>query len=214
MRQRRGNVLVPYYRVAMIIVASVLFARALEASTNFYVDPNWTGSKSGTQAHPFAILNKPAWQRINSALANDDVTIYFDALKANGVTQQSKAWYIHCQRTDYSSHRLTLDGYSKYNSNETTANWLANPDSDINHAYLNGKVFQATGDGSTAIGWDRRDGNDFVTHNGLIYCCIESHLASSDKEPGVGANWQLYWDQHGTSGPAWSSGTSYICHTK
>jgi hypothetical protein len=39
-------------------------------------------------------------------------------------------------------------------------------------------------------------------------------LASSDNEPGVGANWQLYWDQHGTGSSAWSSGTSYKCYAK
>ena len=42
-------------RAALIIVASVGFFGAVEASTNFYVDPNWTGRKSGTQAHPFAM---------------------------------------------------------------------------------------------------------------------------------------------------------------
>src|SRR6266550_4078184 len=220
MRQRRGNVLVSYYRVAIIIVACVLFARAVEAGTNFYVDPDWTGSKSGTQAHPFAMLNKPAWQRINSALVNSDVTIYFSALKAYGVTQQSKVWFVQCRRTDYTAHRLTLDGYTFYNSNETTPNWLANPDNDIAHAYLNGKVFKIIGgdnpiDGSMALGWTRVDGNDFVTHNGLVYCCIESHLAAAANEPGVGANWTLYWDQHGTAGaPQWSTSTGYRCYVK
>ena len=207
-------------RVALIIVATALFARAVEGSTNFYVDPDWTGRKSGTQVHPFATLNKSAWQRINTALANDDVTIYFSALKADGVTQQSRAWFVQCRRTDYTAHRLTLDGYAFYNSNETTPNWLANPDNDISHAYLNGKVFKIIGgdnpiDSSMALGWTRVDGNDFVTRNGLVYCCIESHLASSDNEPGAGANWQLYWDQHGTSGaPAWSSRTTYKCYPK
>src|SRR5207248_11641979 len=88
-------------------------------------------------------------------------------------------------------------------------------DTDINHAYLNGKVCKVTGDGSSqGIGWFRSDGNDFVAHNGLVYCCIESHLASSDNEPGVGPNWQLYWDQHGSSGAAWSFGTSYKGYPK
>ena len=201
-------------RAALIIFASVVFAGAVEAGTNFYVDSDWTGPKSGTQSYPFAILNKPAWQRINTTLANGDVTIYFSALKADGVTQQSKPWFIQCRRTDYSTNRLTLDGYSKYNSNESTPTWLNNPDSDINHAYQNGKVFKATGASSMALGWTRVDGNDFVLHNGLYYCCIESHLASSDNEPGVGPNWQLYWDQHGTTGPAWASGNSYKCYPK
>src|SRR5438876_6562025 len=132
-------------RAALIIFASVVFAGAVEAGTNFYVDSDWTGPKSGTQSYPFAILNKPAWQRINTTLANGDVTIYFSALKADGVTQQSKPWFIQCRRTDYTAHRLTLDGYTFYNSNETTPNWLANPDNNISHAYLNGKVFKIVG---------------------------------------------------------------------
>jgi hypothetical protein len=201
-------------RAGLIIFASVGFFGAVEASTNFYVDPDWTGRKSGTQAHPFAVLNKSAWHRINAALAKDDVTIYFPALKADGVTQQSRAWFVQCRRTDYGSHRLTLDGYSFYDSSETTPNWLPNPDTDINHAYLNGRVFKAAGASSCALGWTRVDGNDFVTHNGLVYCCIESHLASSDNEPGVGPNWRLYWYQEGTSGTNWSSGTSYKCYAK
>jgi len=208
-----GKSMICLNRATLIISASVVFAGAVEAGTNFYVDSEWTGKKSGTQGHPFAILNRPAWRRINTTLANGDVTIYFSALKADGVTQQSKPWFIQCRRTDYGTHRLTLDGYSFYNSNETSPNWLPNP-ADISHACLNGHVFKITGDGSMALGWTRVDGNDFVRHNGLVYCCIESHLASSDNEPGVGAHWQLYWDQHGTSGTAWSSGTSYKCYVK
>ena len=214
MRQHRENVLSSYYRVAMIIIATVLFARSVEAATNFYVDPDWTGARTGTQSRPFKVLDSSAWHRINAALASSDVTVYFAALKANGVIQQSKAWFVQCRRTDYGPNRLTLDGYSFYNSSETSPNWLSNPDTDINHAYLNGKVFKTTGDGSQALGWTRVDGNDFVTHNGLVYCCIESHLAAADNEPGVGPNWTLYWDQHGSSGSAWSSGTKYKCYVK
>ena len=90
---------------------------------------------------------------------------------------------MQCRRTDSSEHRLTLDGYTFYNSNKTTPNWLANPDNDICHAYLNGKVFKIIGgtnplDSTMALGWTRVDGNDFVTHSGLVYCCIESHVQS------------------------------------
>jgi hypothetical protein len=210
---RRGS-MTCLNRVGLVIFASVGFFGAVEAGTNFYVDPDWTGPKSGTQSRPFAVLDKSAWQRINTTLANGDVTIYFSALKADGVTRQSKPWFIQCRRTDYGPHRLTLDGYSFYNSSETSPNWLSNPDTDINHAYQNGKVFKSTGASSSALGWTRVDGNDFVTHNGLVYCCIESHLASSDNEPGVGPNWALYWYQEGTSGTNWSSGTSYKCYPK
>jgi hypothetical protein len=198
----------------LALFLGVVSASQCEASANFYVDPDWTGAHSGTASQPWASLGSSEWTAVNSALVSGDVTIFFSALKANGATQQSVARFIQCRRTDYSAHRLTLDGYSKYNSNETTPAWLSNPDADINHAYLNGKVFKITGTGSAALGWWQVDGNDFVTHNGLVYCCIESHLASIDNEPGVGANWTLYWDQHGTSGAEWSSANAYKCYPK
>jgi hypothetical protein len=201
-------------RAALIIFTVVIFAGAVEAGTNFYVDPDWTGTKSGTQSHPFAVLNESAWQKINATLASDDVTIYFSAVKADGVTQQSSAWFVQCRRTDYTAHRLTLDGYSFYNCSEKSPKWLPNPERDISVAYTSGKVFKITGKSSTALGWTRTDGNDFVRHNGLAYSCIESHLASADTEPGVGAHWRLYWDQHGTSGSPWINGRSYKCYAK
>ena len=198
----------------LALFLGVIVASHCEAITNFYVDPDWTGTRSGTQSQPFAVLDTSAWNRINAALASGNVTIYFSALNANGVTQQSQARFIECKRWDYGANRLTLDGYSFYNSSETSPNWLPNPEPDINVAYTTGKVFKITGDGSSALGWTRFSGNDFVTHNGLVYCCIESHLASADNEPGVGAHWHLYWDQHGTNGSAWVSNRSYKCYVK
>jgi len=198
----------------LALFLGVFLASHCEASTNFYVDPDWTGAQSGTASQPWSTLASSAWTAINSALANSDVTIYFDALKADGVTQQTYAHYLQSKRTDPSSHRLTIDGYSVYNSNETFPSWSSNPDTSISHAYLNGKVCKVTGDGSQAIGWNRTDGNDVVTNNSNTYYCIESHLAAADNEPGVGANWQLYWDQHGTGGTAWASGTKYKCYPK
>jgi len=201
-------------RAALIISTSIAFSVAVEAGTGFYVDPDWSGRHDGTASKPFAVLDSGAWGKINKALATNDVTIYFSALKADGVTQQSKPWFVQSRRTDYGPNRLTLDGYSFYNSSKTSPKWLPNPEPDIAVAYTGGKVFKITGKGSNALGWTRGDGNDFVTHNGLVYCCIESHLTSVDNEPGVGRNWQLYWDQHGTSAAAWRSGTSYKCYVK
>ena len=196
------------------VFLGVVSASPCEASTNFYVDPDWTGAHSGLPSQPWQYLDSTAWNAINNALAGDDVTVYFAALKANGTTQQSAARFIQIRRVDPSSHRLTLDGYSQYNTSETSPSWTTNPDADISHAYRNGKVFKSTGDGNAALGWYRVDGNDFVIRNGLVYCCIESHTASPDNEPGVGANWRLYWDQNGSSTTAWSSGTKYKCYAK
>jgi hypothetical protein len=198
----------------LALFLGVVSASQCEASTNFYVDPDWTGAHSGTASQPWSSLGSSEWTAVNSALVSGDVTIFFSALKANGATQQSVARFIQCRRTDYGPNRLTMDGYSFYNANETSPNWLPNPDADISHAYVSGHVFKITGNGSMALGWTRVDGNDFVTHNGLVYCCIESHLASGDNEPGVGSSWTLYWDRHGTSGAEWSAGNAYKCYVK
>ena len=197
----------------------VSLASQCEALTAFYVDPDWTGAQAGTASQPWKALSATTWNSINAALAYDDVTIYFSALRADGATQQSKAWWVQGRRIDPSSHRLTLDGYSFYNSNETTPNWLGNPDSDISHAYLNGKVFKVTGNGSMALGWNRQDGNDGVTNGGTTYTCIESHVSSSDNAPGTGPNWTLYWDASTPEFPlgtinAWQSGATYRCYGK
>src|SRR6266481_536240 len=129
-------------RTGVIISASIAFSVVAVAVKKKYVDPGWAGAKSGTQSRPFAILDKSAWHKINAALASDDVTIYFSALKADGVTQQSKPWFIQCRRTDCGTHRLMLDGYSFYNSSETSPDWLPNPEPDIAVAYTSGKVFK------------------------------------------------------------------------
>src|ERR1700687_4055059 len=144
----------------LALFLGLCLASHCEASTNFYVDPDWTGVQVGTASQPWNALSASAWTTINAALASDDVTIYFSALKADGVMQQSRTLFLQGRRIDPSAHRLTIDGYSLYNSNETTPNWLANPDTDINHAYLNGKVFKIIGgdnpiDGSMALGWTR-----------------------------------------------------------
>ena len=126
-------------RLALMIFASVVFAGAVEAGTNFYVDRSWTGIKSGTQAHPFAILNKSAWHKINTALANNDVTIYFSALKADSDTPE---YYdtrgngvqfevdLTKKRTS-GSFLLTLDGKSFYNTTDSSPSWMPNTGSSM-----------------------------------------------------------------------------------
>src|SRR5947207_935216 len=95
--------------VILIFSGFSAFAGAVEASTNFYVDPDWTGASIGTQSQPFALLNTSAWRTINAALGSGDAIIYFSALKADGVTQQSVARFVQCRRTDYGPNRLILD---------------------------------------------------------------------------------------------------------
>ncbi len=133
----------------------VLFAApsALPGATTFYVDPDRTGAQTGAAASPWASFSSSAWAAINSALLANDVTVYVSALKAD-TTQQSRAWFLEFQRSVSSSHRLTIDGCSLWNTNAVTPSWRTNAQ-DISIAYTNRRVFMLTGDGASALGWTR-----------------------------------------------------------
>ena len=127
-------------RAGVIISASIALSVVVEAGTNFYVDPGWTGTKSGTQSQPFAVLDRSAWHKINAALASDDVTIYFSARKAasdtpeyydtrgNGVQLEVDL----TKKTTSGSFLLTLDGKSFYNTNDSSPSWASYSGSNMN----------------------------------------------------------------------------------
>ena len=48
------------------------------------------------------------------------------------------------------------------------------------------------------------------TNGGKTYLCLRSHTSASTTEPGVGANWHLYWKEHSNSSTtAWVDATAY-----
>src|SRR5262249_48600861 len=95
------------------------------AMTVFYVDPDWSGTQDGTSVRPWTWLNSSAWATLNAALASDDVTVYFSARSAGSDTNQASTLPILISRADMSTHRLTLDGMSQYNMNDSAPSWSA-----------------------------------------------------------------------------------------
>ena len=54
-----------------------------------------------------------------------------------------------------------------------------------------------------------------VQHSGVSYVCHSSHTASSQTEPGVGAQWTEAWAVAGSALTPWQSGTDYVeAHTE
>lgn len=47
-------------------------------------------------------------------------------------------------------------------------------------------------EGEESIDTEYEDG-DYVTNEGDLYICTQTHMAHVDKEPGVGADWETYW---------------------
>lgn len=98
------------------------------SQTAFYVDPTYTGGgNNGSASAPWTTLavtsGNAAWTAINAALASNHVVVYFSARIAGADTPEVETASINLWRTDTSTHRLTLDGMSKYNTNDTTPSW-------------------------------------------------------------------------------------------
>jgi hypothetical protein len=99
------------------------------SQTAFYVDPTYSGGGSdGSAAAPWLNLHKTSggsteWNAINAALASGHVIVYFSARIVGSDTSETTAQSVDLWRTDTSTNRLTLDGMSKYNTNDTSGSW-------------------------------------------------------------------------------------------
>jgi hypothetical protein len=120
------------------------------AQTAFYVDPTYSGNtKDGSAAHPWTGLFDAdsdyvaKWNAINSALATNDVIVYFSARQAGSDVPEAvsgKSVFVRrpcrtriasplvdlsqCPAIDTTTKHLTLDGMSLYNANDAVPNWV------------------------------------------------------------------------------------------
>jgi hypothetical protein len=152
--------------------------------TAYYVDPTYSGSTAnGGAATPWkSFLESDSdftakWNTINSALQSNDVIIYFSARQAGADTQEqiippvSSALIInrtprggtfnHPGAGDTSTHRLTLDGMSLYNTNDATPSWVSYTGSN------RFKVNCVNLCDSMGFGWGDDNQRDYVTLRGF-----------------------------------------------
>jgi len=111
---------------SLVFVCSIFFlshAAIAIGDTVFYVDPNWGGSANGSASAPWRSLDSSAWGTIDAALASNPVTVYFSARAAGSDTDQTTTTPLWIQRTNSSTNRLTLDGMSQYNTNDSAPSW-------------------------------------------------------------------------------------------
>ena len=110
---------------SLVFLSSIFFfSHAALAERVFYVDPDWLGPANGSASAPWTSLTAVAWTTINAALAIDDVTVYFSARNAASDTNETTTAALSIARTDMSTHRLTFDGMSQYNTSDTSPSWL------------------------------------------------------------------------------------------
>ena len=75
-------------RILLALLLGVLVSSSSAATTTYYMDSDWTGTQSGTQAAPFKSLTAGAWTIINTALGAGPVIVYASARKMSSDTDQ------------------------------------------------------------------------------------------------------------------------------
>jgi hypothetical protein len=107
----------------LTVLAVLLVLPSLGSAVDYYVDPDFPGSVQGTSSNPWTSLGSSQWNTINNALNSDHVTVYFSAREASSDTDEVSNNQIQVLRTSSSSNRVTLDGMSKYNTNDASPSW-------------------------------------------------------------------------------------------
>ena len=109
--------------------ASTVAVRVDPASsqTAFYVDPDCAPGGDGSASRPWRALvsyaTGPEWSAVNQALAKGPVIVYFSAREAGSEVSEETTSEVNVLRTDRGTHRLTLDGMSRYNTDDAHPSW-------------------------------------------------------------------------------------------
>ena len=98
-------------------------APAQAGAAVFYVDPDWLGERTGEARTPWTTLDRAAWRALDEALAGGPVAVYFSAREAGTDVNETTTAALSILRTHTSAHRLTLDGMSRYNTNDENPSW-------------------------------------------------------------------------------------------
>jgi hypothetical protein len=92
--------------------------------TLFYVDPDYAGDDAdGSAQHPWSAFGDGPWAAIDEALAANDVVVYFSAREAAEDTDEVFQGTVGIYRTSGSTYRVTLDGMSRYNTDDAAPSW-------------------------------------------------------------------------------------------
>ena len=139
-------------KVLAIAVSGMLMALGADSadSAEFYVDPDFAGQgQNGSPDKPWSsIRGAKAWQAINAALGKGPVTVYFSARQTDIDQPQTIHEFVECRRSDTGTNRLTLDGMSKYNTNDWKPAW-----SDYSGPHVCRITEQK---GQRALGWEMK----------------------------------------------------------
>lgn len=186
------------------LAVALAWSSTARAETAFYVDPDWSGSATGAAATPWTHLSAAAWTTINATLAGDDVVVYFSARQAGSATDQTTTTAIDIDRTDGSTHRLTLDGMSQYNTDDAAPSWQ--PAGGTNKFQVTARYPMSTGQGQLrdyvtirgfrVIAGDDGVGGQIINYWGGSHVIIEHNDLSHHPNAGHGAGLQFGYAHH------------------
>ena len=182
------------------LIVLTFAAFSARAATTFYLDSDWNGTQSGTASQPWKYLSSSAWSSINSALGSGDVTVYFSAREASSDTDDvydtngdgAQDGIDLTLRTDPGSGVLTLDGNSKYNTSDSSPNWVSysgNSRSRVRYVTAQNsshtKYSNITLHGLHVATSDANKQIAIAGDNWIVENCICEHTSSATDGPGV-----------------------------
>jgi hypothetical protein len=170
--------------VTTISSTSIVQVNPASSQTAFYVDPTYKGgTERGSESAPWKSLldtdtdYASKWNSIRSALVTNDVIVYFSARQADSDTPEQlvppkgAALMVNrgCRATARctsgpdltGAHRLTLDGMSVYNTNDSTPRW------EKYAGTTKFKVNCANTCGGMSLGWGDDNQRDYITIRGF-----------------------------------------------
>jgi hypothetical protein len=176
--------------VILFIVPSIVSAQTLR-----YVDPLFVGAtRNGTSTNPWQSLtdggaSTPPWTQLDTDLIGADTTVYFSARIPTADTDEFSAVPIVVSRTNGSTHVLTFDGKSQYQTNSnhsTNATWSAysgNSRSRIETPLSGFPLPITTAGGGLTTNYFTVNGMKFVSKSGqIVNLATVSHLRFTNNE--------------------------------
>jgi hypothetical protein len=187
---------------------------ALVDAAEFFVDPDYAGAvKNGSSSNPWTNLEDnptgSVWSAINGALVLGDVTVYCSARSASADSNQISRFGVNMCRTNKSAHRLTVDGMSKFNANDSSPSWIAYGGSrkmEVRYGYAIAAYIpginqdSVTIRGFKAIGGYAAYGGQALNYWGGSHVLFENNEFTHDPTTTHGATVQFgyAWDEGGT----------------
>jgi len=193
--------------VCLFVIATLcfLFIPQLAQAATYYLDAvNGSDSNVGTSIAPWKTMSKVE----SSSMTGDTIVIqeYSAAMSEHGIN-----WPDRKYRASKVTQHITHSD-ARWVDDPQNITWTFDSEKEIGR-FVNGDFWVLGPVTITNISPGPFVEIPEVERNSKIYRCKSTHISSSSDEPGIGTNWQTYWeyikDGQGAQNGLWASSRKY-----